>query len=294
MLQNNKKASMALLAGALIIGFSPVLIKMADAPGIVSSFYRLFIGTLTLTPFFIYSFLKNKPKLPLKGVLIAIIAGLCFALDMSLWTTGIMVSTATIPTIAGNLSPLWVGIMAMIFFKERNNTGFWTGLLLALVGVSLLVLHDFYHSNGMMKGLLLGLIAGIFYAIYIILTQPGRKYLNTISFLYITTLATTLFLGIFLISQNLSFTGYPAKSWIIFIIMGITLQAGAWFLINYSQGHLPASIISPTLLTQPVLAAIIAFFMIGEVLTIWQLVGGFIVVLGIYLVHFSRIHRKTT
>ncbi|MCK9207952.1 MAG: DMT family transporter [Salinivirgaceae bacterium] len=291
MFQENKKAYIALLTGAIIIGFSPVLIKMADAPGIVSSFYRLFVGTIVLTPFFIYSYLKNKPQLPAKGVLIAVFAGLCFALDMSLWTTGIMVSTATIPTIAGNLSPLWVGIMAMFFFKERNKAGFWIGLLMALVGVSLLVLHDFYHPNGMMRGLLLGLVAGVVYAIYIILTQPGRKYLNTLSFLYITTLATTFFLGIFLISRGLSFTGYPAKSWIIFIIMGITLQAGAWFLINYSQGHLPASIISPTLLTQPVLAAIFAFFMIGEVLTIWQMMGGLIVVAGIYLVHFSRIRK---
>ncbi len=289
--QQNKKAYIALIVGAIIIGFSPVLIKMANAPGIVSSFYRLLIGTLTLTPFFVYSYLKNKPKIPIKGVIFASLAGLCFALDMSLWTTGIMISTATIPTIAGNLAPLWVGIMAMIFFKERNKAGFWLGLSLSLAGVTLLVVHDLYHPTGMMKGLLLGLLAGFFYAGFLVLTQPGRRYLNTITFLYISSFATTVFIGIFLLANGLSFTGYPAKSWIIFLIMGVSMQAGAWFLINYSQGHLPASLIAPTLLTQPVLAGIIAYFLLGEVLTFWQFIGGIVVVAGIYQVHFSRTRK---
>lgn len=292
MFQENKKAYVALFTGAILIGFSPVLIKLAGAPGVVSSFYRLFFGALTLTPLFFYHLYSKRMKIPLKGILIATLAGLAFALDMSFWTTGIMVSTATMPTITGNLSPVWVGIMAMLFFKERNKPAFWVGLGIAFLGVCILVFHDFYSSTGMFKGLMLGLIAGLFYAMYIILTQPGRRYLNTLTFLYISTLATTFFLSLFLVIQGYSFTGYPIKSWVIFMIMGIVLQAGAWFLINYSQGHLPASLISPTLLTQPVLAAFIAFLMIDERLTVVQISGGCIVILGIYLVHSSRVRKK--
>jgi drug/metabolite transporter (DMT)-like permease len=287
-MKEHSKAYLALIIGAVMIAFSPVLIRMAGAPGIVASFYRLAIGTVVLSPVFFYQVSRKKATLSSRGVLIALLAGLSFALDMAFWTTGIMAANATIPTLAGNLAPLWVGIMAMFLFKERNKKGFWLGLLLALAGVSMLVIQDLYYPKGMFKGLMFGLLGGMFYAVYIIFTQPGRKLLSTISFLYLSTLSAAVFLGLFLMLMGHSFTGYSTQAWVLFFIMGVLIQAGAWFLINYAQGYLPASLVSPTLLAQPVLAGIFAYFMLGERLTFWQIVGGVIVVSGIYTVHFSR------
>jgi len=104
--------------------------------------------------------------------------------------------------------------------------------------------------------------------------------------LFFSSVATTIFLGIFALILNEPFTGYSLKVWQLFLLMGILIQAGAWFLINYAQGYLPASLITPTLLIQPVLAAIIAWLLLGEKLGVWHIVGGVIVVLGIYIVHF--------
>lgn len=287
------KAYAALIAGLVLIGFSPILIKMASAPGIITSFYRLAIGAVVLTGPFIFYRIKTKQKLQPKGVLLALLAGACFACDMAFWTTGIMLSNATLPTLTGNMSPLWVGIAAMFFFKEKQKAGFWTGLLLAFGGVCLLLLNNLFNPNGLMKGMILGLFAGMFYAGFYLFAQPGRKYLDTISFLYISTVATTVLLGIYGILFKLDFTGYPVKTWTLFIVMGICMQAGAWFLINYSQGFLPASVVSPTLLGQPVLAAFIAYFVIGERLSFWHIAGGSIVIAGIYLVHYSRAKNST-
>lgn len=291
-MKENSKAYAGLITGAVLIAFSPVLIRMAGAPGIVSSFYRLAFGSLTLTPIFLWNLKTERKNISKKGVWIAIAAALSFSIDMAFWTEGIMATNATIPTLAGNLAPLWVGIMAMFIFKERNKAGFWFGLLFALMGVSLLVAQDLYFANGMLKGLILGLLAGIFYAGFIILTQPGRKHLSALSFLYVSTLASTFFLGIILLAEGHSFTGYGTKAWVIFAIMGVIIQAGAWFLINFAQGYLPASLVSPTLLAQPVLAGVFAFLLLGEVLTFWQIIGGTMVVAGIYTVHFARARKK--
>jgi len=285
---NKTPASIALLIGLFSIGFSPVLIKMASAPGIITSFYRLGIGAVVLTIPFLIHLIKTKQKLPWKGILFASLAGICFASDMAFWTTGIMASNATLPTLAGNMAPVWVGLCSLFIFKEKQKAGFWIGLLLAFSGVCLIVLNNFSDTNGILKGMILGLFAGMFYAGYYLFTQPGRQKLNTISFLYISTVVTTIFLGIYALIFDLEFTGYSNKTWVLFSIMGVFMQAIAWFLINYSQGFLPASVVSPTLLGQPVLAAFIAFFLIGEKLTGWHITGGIIVVAGIYLVHFSR------
>lgn len=287
-MDNIKKSYIFLLIGALLISFSPVLIKDAGAPGTTTVFYRLFFGTITLIIPFIYSRIKSKEALKSKGVFIAIMAGLCLAIDMAMWATGIMESNAAMPTLVGNLAPLWVGIGAYLFLKERQTPKFWIGLIIALVGVTFLIIQDLFQPNGIFKGLLYGLFAGMFYAAFMLLAQLGRKQLDTISFLFISSLATTVFLGIFMLFQNFEFIGFSSKAWILFIIMGVFIQAGAWFLINFAQGYLPASLVSPTLLAQPVLAGIIAFFMLGEKLSIWQICGGVIVVIGIYTVHFAK------
>ena len=282
------QAYLALLAGLVAIGFSPVLIKMASAPGIITSFYRLSIGAVVLTIPFTVNILKKRKKIPLKGILFASLAGFCFASDMSLWSTGIVASNATLPTLTGNMAPLWVGIGAMVIFKEKQKAGFWLGLLLAFGGVSLLIINNISDSSGVLKGMIMGLFAGMFYAGYLLFTQPGRQHLDTITFLYISTLSTSIFLAIYATILNLDFTGYDNRTWILFLIMGIGIQAIAWFLINYSQGYLPASTVSPTLLGQPVISAFLAYFLVDEQLTGWHIAGGIIVVVGIYLVHFSR------
>lgn len=291
-MNNTKKPYLSLIIGAVLISFSPVLIKDTGAPGTVTSFYRLLFGTLVLIIPFAVSRMKTKEKLNTKGVYVAIIAGLFLAIDMALWTTGIMLSNAAMPTLVGNLAPLWVGIGAFLFFKERQNSKFWIGLLVALIGVSFLMIQDLYSPDGIFAGLSFGLFAGMFYAGFMLLTQKGRKYLNTISYLFISSFATTIFLGFFVLIQSAEFVGYSNKAWILFVIMGVMIQAGAWFLINFAQGQLPASLVSATLLAQPVLAAVIAFFMLGEELNVWQIVGGIVVVVGIYTVHFAKKKKK--
>ena len=284
----NKNSYIALFIGALLIAFSPVLIKLAGAPGTITVFYRLLFGTLVLIVPFTLSRKKAKTKITRKGVIIATLAGLSLAIDMAFWATGIMASNAAMPTLVGNLAPLWVGIGAYFIYKERQGRNFWLGLLMALFGVSFLIIHDLYFPTGIFKGLIFGLLAGIFYAGFMLFSQKGRTILDTISYLFLSTLSATVFLGIFAAVQDLPFTGYSNETWIIFIIKGVALQAGAWFLINYAQGFLPASLVSATLLAQPVIAAVIAFFMLGELLTVWNILGGTVVVIGIYMVHLKK------
>lgn len=261
---------------------------MAEAPGIVTSFYRLFFGTLILSIPFGFNLQKKPNSVSFKGVIIAFFAGTCLAVDMAFWTTGLMMSNATLPTLVGNLAPVWVGIGTLFFFKEKHNAGFWGGLIIAFSGIFIMLLKDFGLSNSITKAVFLGLLAGFFYAGFLLLGQPGRKNLSTINYLFISTLSTSVVLFFCMLIFDLNFTGYNSKTWILWVVMGVVVQAGGWFFINYAQGFIRASIVSPSLLGQPVIAAIIAYITLGEQLTKYHIGGGIIILLGVYIVHFSR------
>ena len=99
----------ALITGTLVIGTSAIWMKSASVPGPVSSFYRMSLGALVLTIPFLRN-LRNNP-IEKKYVLLAILAGMVFGIDIAAWSTGVMLSGATVPTLMSNVAPVWVGIL---------------------------------------------------------------------------------------------------------------------------------------------------------------------------------------
>lgn len=281
-------AYLALIIGLIFMSSSAIFIKMADAPGIVTAFYRMVTAAIILLIPFIWSLHKSKRKLTSKGIILASLAGICFGTDMSLWSTGIVASNATIPTIFANTAPIWVGVGSMIFFRERHKAGFWFGLLLAFSGIPILLRKDLFASNGILFGSLMGAAAGFFYGAFQILAQPGRKLLSTLSYLFISTFSSVAILFIAMLVFKYNFTGYTLNTTLIFITYGIAVQVIGWFLINYSQGHISASIVAPTLLGQPLITAFLATLLLHEYLSFWHITGGLVIIAGIYVVHFTN------
>lgn len=278
---------LALAFGILAIGFSPILLVLAEAPGPVSGFYRMVTAPVLLLPWFIAR-LRKPGGLPGRGVRMALLAGLFFGFDMTSWTTGVMLGGATNPTLLANMAPVWVGLGAMLVFKEKLNLKFWTGLALAILGAILILGLDLKQAAEIGLGSLLGFTAAIFYGTYFLFAQRSRDRLDSLSFFWISsfTSAAVLLIVTFIFKQPL--TGYPAQTYWIFLIMGVLIQLIGWFVIAYVQGVLPASIVAPSLLGQPVMAAIFAVPLLGENLTQWELLGGAAVLTGVYIVHRSR------
>ncbi len=287
------RAYLALFCGLSFMSFSAILIRSADAPGIVSAFYRMGIGSVVLLVPFLFHIFLLKRRLPLKGIILAALAGICFGVDMALWSTGIIASNATIPTVFANTAAIWVGFGSMIFFREKHKAGFWIGLILAFSGIPLMLGNDLYTANGIVFGALMGSAAGLFYGTFQLISQPGRKLMDTLSYLFISTTSSALVLLTLMLIFQYPFTGYDKNTIIIFIVYGIGVQVMGWFLVNYSQGHLPASIVAPTLLGQPLMTAFLAILILHEHLTIWHITGGLVIISGIYLIHFTRMKSRS-
>lgn len=284
----NLKAYLALFGGLSFMCFAAIFVKSAHAPGIVTAFHRMVIGTMVLLIPFLINLNRKGAKMPLKGIMFAAIGGVCFAGDMLLWTTGVVLSNATIPTLTANLAPLWVGFGSILIFKQKLKPGFWLGLIIAIVGMILLIRRDLAGNSNITTGAMLGLGAGVFYGIFYLVSEQGRKLISTIRYLFIFTLSSAIVLTVAMLLIGYDFTGYDNHSYLMFFGIGVGVQVCGWFLINYSQGYLPASTVAPTLLGQPVLTFFLAVLILKEHLSFWHILGGSIVVIGIYIVHYSR------
>ena len=279
-------AYLALSVGLIAIGFSAIFVHQAAVPGTVASFYRMAIPTVIFAAPAIQRLRERKWYGP--PLLWAIIGGLAFTLDIAFWASGVVLSGATIPTLLANTAPVWVGLGALLFFREDLPRKFWFGLTIALLGTALVLGMGTLGAISFDLGALLGLIAGIFYAAYFLITQVGRKSLDVLSYFWVSGLTATAVLFVFNLLLSQPMWGFTPKTYFNLLALGLISQGLGVLAINYVQGILSATIVSTTLLGQPVVTALLAGPLLGETLQPAQIVGGAAVLLGVFIVHRSR------
>lgn len=278
---------LALLIGVLMLSMTGILVRWADAPGTITAAYRLGIAALVLTPLALRERKKTAPRHKY-GWGLLILAGFFVAADHGTLNTSISLTRIANATLLNNLSPLWVALFVLLVWRESLNRWFWLGLILALAGAGVILGVDLINHPQLGTGDFLAFLSSFFYAGYFLVTQVARRSGSLWWYSWaIYVVSAVLLLGFNLI-LGIPLFGYPLKTFLVFIAIGFFCQAIGITSIVYALGHLPASIVSPTMVAQIVLTSLLAIPLTGEWLSVFQVVGGVIVIAGIILVNISR------
>lgn len=270
---------MALVVGVICISIFPVLVKLSLTSGVISAFYRMFFSLLVLLPFVLY---KRALKIPnFKVGLLAIVCGIIFGTDVTVWNIAIQESTATQASLLTNLSPVWVGILAFLFLKNKPKPNFWIGTLVAIFGMVLLVGFQVFKTLDFDLAFVFGVLSGVLYAFYMLISKYVLKTMDILSFMTLNLIASSIHLGVLSYFLNEPFYGFSNMGWIVLIIQALVCQLLAWLLISYATQHMRATRVSVSLLGQGILATVLAWMFIGEQVTIQMVIGGIILLLGI-------------
>lgn len=273
--------------GVIALGFSALFVRWANAPGPVVGFYRIGLSTLILLPFFMIR-RRTGVKITWAILIFPILGGVLTALDHGFWNTSVNFTSAANATLLANTAPLWVALFAYLVWKEHLKMAFWLGLILTVIGAAIVLGTDFLRNGSLGIGDLLAIAAGFFYAGYFLVTQRGRVHWDTLSYIWIVSLVSTICLLLISLGFGMPITGYPIQSYLAFLGAALISQTGGYLAVGYALGHLPASLVAPTMLGQPVVTALLAIPLLGEPLGVGQIIGGLAVLAGIYLVHSSR------
>ena len=280
------KPRIALVLGIVCISIFPILVKLELAPPIISAFYRMGIAAAILVPF---AFFTGQLKVPSrKLLLLTILCGTVFALDIAVWNYAIQKSTATQATLLANLSPVWVGMGAFFFLKNKPTTNFWIGTSIAIFGMMTLVGFHFFLKLDFDLAFIIAIPSGVLYALYMLLSKRVLYDMEVMPFISISTLSSAIFLAILSYSFNEPFTGYSQAGWLVFLVQGIVCQLMAWLLLGYATKHMRATRISVSLLGQAVLTTLLAWIFIGEIITLQMIIGGAILIFGIRITFYEK------
>lgn len=291
MTHNKALPYIALGVGILSLSFSAMFVRWASAPGPVTAFYRLFFSVFILFPFFLPK-LKTNPSIRSRSVIFPLLAGVFTACDLGLWTTSLSYTTASNATLLGNTSPLWVALGTWLILKQKLSSAFWRGLAIALFGAALIMGTDFILHPRFGIGDAIATSTGFFYGGYFLFTEKSRTLFDPVTHIWFVGIGATISLFFINLALGNSLTGFDQYTWLVFLATALVSQLIGYMSLAYALGHLPASVVSPTMILQPVVTTLLAIPLLGEIPSIWQGIGGVIALIGIYIVNQAHIRSQ--
>jgi len=287
----DRLALLTLLAGAACIGFAPILVRYSHVGPSATAGFRVLFALPVLWAWMWWDHRVPRPmvrRARWSDFPLLALAGLLFVGDLAIWHWSLQFTTVAKSTLLANFAPLFATLGAWLLLGERVTARFCFCLVLALAGVAMLVL---LRSSGTgtathpeaLRGDLLAILAAVFYAAYLLMVKRLRR-----SFTGLTIMAWTGLVScpVFLLAGiTLGESVWPqtALAWGILLLLGWISHLGGQTLIATAMGRLPASFSSIGLLLQPVIAAVLAWFLFAEHLSPLQILGGLIVLAGIGL-----------
>jgi drug/metabolite transporter (DMT)-like permease len=271
----------ALLLGAAAIAFAPIFVRLSDTAPSASAFWRVALAT---APLWLWARVSPRAQravpLPWKPL---VIAGLCFAADLGAWHVSIAYTSVANSTLEANFAPIFVTLGAWLLFGQRVSRLFLIALGVTLGGAVLLIGPNITLGGRALKGDALGVLTAVFYAGYMLAIKSASERTTTAVIMAVSTSVAAVALLPYGLATADVFVPLSASGWLILIGLALIPHIAGQSLIAYGFAHLPAAFSSVSLLLQPVLAAIYAWALLGEAVGPGQMLGGLVVLSGIYL-----------
>lgn len=286
----DRRALIALIAGACCIGFAPIFVRWVDVGLTAAAFWRVALALPLLgTAWWRWRPDNTVSRRPAAGL---IVAGLFFAADLGVWHQSLRFTSVANSTLLANLAPVFVTAGAAWIFRERITPRFLAGLVLALTGATLLVANSFKVSLATVGGDVLGIVTAVFYAGYqLSVSRQRQQGASTLDVMWWSALvcAAALLPAVLLLGEPL----WPQspRGWAVLLGLALVNQVAGQGLITWGMAHLPASFSSVSLLVQPVAAAALAWLLLSEPFGALQAVGGAVVLTGILICRLSMVRE---
>jgi drug/metabolite transporter (DMT)-like permease len=267
--------------GIIAISTASILIKLCDAPALIIATYRMTLASLMLLPFASYrKFWKGWSKNEIGWL---ILSGILLAFHFAFWIASLKYTSVASSVVLVTTNPIFVGIGAFFFFKEPIPLNLILGIILSVLGSGLISFGDVTISGETLMGDGLALLGAIAASGYLLVGRKMRKGQDLLPYIFPVYSAAAIALIIFSLVFQKSFLGYSSSTYLFLLLLAIVPQLIGHTTFNWALKYLPASMVAIAILGEPIGSTILAYFILGEGLTILKVFGGISIFAGILI-----------
>jgi drug/metabolite transporter (DMT)-like permease len=267
--------------GIIAISTGSIFIKLCDAPVLIIATYRLMLASLILSPLACYK--KPWRGWERKKIGWLLLSGLLLSLHFALWITSLKYTSVASSVVLVTTHPIFVGIGGRFFLKERLGINLVLGIALSILGSGLISYGDMGLSKEALMGDGFALLGAIAASGYLLVGRKMRKDQGLFSYIFPVYSTAGLILILLSLIFRQSFCGYSASTYFYLFLLALVPQLIGHTTFNWALKYLPASMVAVAILGEPIGSTILAFFILGEGLTVWKILGGISIFAGILI-----------
>jgi drug/metabolite transporter (DMT)-like permease len=294
----------ALFVAILSVSTASIFIRyaQASAPSLVIAAMRLTFATLFLAPLALSRYRAELKGLTPSEIVLAILSGIFLAAHFATWITSLEYTTVASSVVFVATGPLWVALLSPFLLNERLTRAAIVGLLVAVAGGTMIGLFDACTwDRGLrcpelsqilqgraMWGNFLALIGAWTVSGYLIIGRKLRAGISLIPYIFLVYGIGAVALNITLLFSGQSPFGFPVQAYGWILLLAVFPQLIGHSTFNWALRYLPAAFVAVTTLGEPIGSAILAFFLLKETPTPAVIIGGTLILFGIYLASRSE------
>jgi drug/metabolite transporter (DMT)-like permease len=271
----------AVFVGVLAVGAAAIFIRLADAPALGIAFWRCTLGVIALSPLAAF----KRERVP-KGrdLWVGAVAGIALGAHFGTWIASLDYTSVAASVVLVSTTPVFVAIAAYLLLGERTSLLSFAGLVLAIAGTAVIAGTGPDAGNAAFFGNILALVGAVAMAVYVLIGRSLRTGgVGALSYSILGYSSAALALLPVALLSGAQLWGYSATTWFWLFVITLGPQLLGHTVLNWALEYVSASIVSGSVLAEPVIAALLAWFVLSEKPGLETLLGGLVVLTGLYL-----------
>jgi drug/metabolite transporter (DMT)-like permease len=282
------------------------IIQGEGIPSLVIATYRMLLASLFIAPFAVWKVKSEIIRIKPREWKLIILSGFLLACHFAFWITSLEYTSVASSVVLVTTTPLWVVLFSPILLKEKITKGIYLGLGMAFAGSVIVVLSDIcsfpfsflwiavehFLGGKAILGNLFALAGALFAAGYLMIGRKVREHLSLLAYVFLVYLISAIFLLLFTGFTSTSLYVYNPFNWIWLIALAVIPQLIGHSLFNWALRFLSTAYVSIALLGEPVGTVILAYLVLKDKPTLFEVIGGILILCGIYLA--SRVEKRVS
>ena len=277
-----KHPMIMIVVGIMGISLSAIFVRYADAPSAVTAAWRLLWTVAFLTP---VVFGKKEVRRELKTIegkmaVLSILSGLFLAIHFVLWFESLKHTTVASSTTIVCTEVIWVCLGFCLFLKGAIQKKAILAIGVTLGGSVLIAWAD-SGSGSHLYGDILALFSAVAVGAYTLIGRIVREKVSTTVYTYLVYTACAAVLVATSLVQGDSLTGFGLSPVIVGVLLALFSTILGHSIFSWCLKYFSPAFVSASKLCEPVVAAIFAAFLFGEIPTVLQILGSVLILGGV-------------
>jgi len=290
---------LAIVVAIVAVSTASIFVRFAqqEAPSLVVAALRLSFAVVVIAPFAIIRYRSELRRLTHHELRLGVLSGGFLAVHFAAWITSLEYTSIVSSVVLVSTGPLWVALFSPLFLKEHLGKPVLIGLLLALLGGTVIALGDscqisgglvcpsmsgFLHGDALL-GNFLALVGAWAVAGYLMIGRRLRSGMSLVPYIFLVYGVAAVALCTAMLVAGQRPTGFSGMTYIWILLLALVPQLIGHSTFNWVLRYLPTTLVAITTLGDPVGSAVLAYVILQEIPASLTLFGGFLILVGIYV-----------